>query len=74
MEEEIDFKSTILIWCQKNKLSIKFNIKEEAEKGNNYMYKIVISISDKEWGMGKGKNKKEAEQNAAKETIELIGV
>lgn len=74
MEEEIDFKSTILIWCQKNKLAIKFVIVEEAIKKNNYMYKIVISINNKEWGMGRGKNKKEAEQNAAKETIDLIGV
>ena len=74
MEEEIDFKSTILIWCQKNKLPIKFNIKEEATKENSYLYKVIISINNKEWGMGKGKNKKEAEQNAAKETIELIGV
>lgn len=74
MEEEIDFKSTILIWCQKNKLPIKFNIKEEATKANKYMYKVVITINGKDWGMGKGKNKKEAEQNAAKETIDLIGV
>ena len=74
MEEEIDFKSTILIWCQKNKLPIKFNIKEDAIKGNNYMYKVIISINGKDWGIGKGKNKKEAEQNAAKETIDLIGV
>ena len=74
LEEEIDFKSTILIWCQKNKLLIKFKIKEEATKSNSYMYKVVISINGKDWGIGKGKNKKEAEQNAAKETIELIGV
>ena len=74
MEEEIDFKSTILIWCQKNKLIIKFKIKEEATKSNNYMYKVVISINGKDWGIGRGKNKKEAEQDAAKETIELIGV
>jgi ribonuclease-3 len=74
MEEEIDFKSTILIWCQQNKLLIKFKIKEEATKSNSYMYKVIISINGKDWGIGKGKNKKEAEQNAAKETIGLIGV
>lgn len=74
MAEEIDFKSTILIWCQKNKLPIKFEVKEEAKKNNDYLYKIIITINKKDWGIGRGKNKKEAEQNAAKETIELIGV
>ena len=73
MEEEIDFKSTILIWCQKNKLPIKFNMTENAKKSNNYRYKIVITINGKEWGIGVAKNKKEAEQIAAKETMDLIG-
>ena len=74
MEEEIDFKSTILIWCQKNKLPIEFKMVEDAKKSNQYLYKIIVTINGKDWGMGAGKNKKEAEQNAAKETIELIGV
>ena len=74
MEEEIDFKSTLLIWCQKNKLPIKFNVVEEALKSNDYMYKVLISINGKHWGIGRGKNKKVAEQLASKESIDLIGV
>ncbi len=74
MAEESDFKSALLIWGQKNKLPIKFNLLESANKKNNYLYVINVSINDKEWGLGKGKNKKEAEQNASKETLELLGI
>ncbi len=74
MEEQIDFKSSILIWCQKNKLPIDFKVVEEASKQNDQMYVVQITINNQNWGLGKGKNKKAAEQKAAKETIELIGV
>lgn len=74
LEEEIDFKSALLIWCQKNKLQLKFNVVEDATKENNLTYKINVSINHKVWGIGKAKNKKEAEQKASKETIELLGI
>jgi len=74
IRENVDFKSTILIWCQKNKLPIEFKLTEDATKNNAYQYKVIVKINDKDWGLGVGKNKKEAEQAASKETIELIGV
>jgi len=74
MEEEIDFKSTLLIWCQKNKLTIDFEVIEDATKENNFEYNVQIIINKKEWGIGKGKSKKEAEQNASRETLELLGL
>ncbi len=73
IRENVDFKSTILIWCQKNKLPIEFILAEEASKQNKHQYKVIVKINHKDWGMGSGKNKKEAEQAASKETIELIG-
>ncbi|MFD1553092.1 ribonuclease III [Putridiphycobacter roseus] len=74
MEEEIDFKSTLIIHCQKNKLDIKYQIKEDADKDNDYTYIISAIINNKEWGIGRGKNKKTAEQAASKETLELFGM
>ena len=74
MEEEIDFKSTLIIHCQKNKLDIKYQIKEDAEKENEFTYVISAIINNKEWGIGRGKNKKTAEQAASKETLELFGM
>jgi ribonuclease III len=73
LEQEIDFKSTLLIWGQKNKLAIQYKIVQEASKENEYQYVSVVIISDKEWGMGKGLSKKEAEQHASQETLLLLG-
>lgn len=73
LEQEIDFKSTLLIWGQKNKFGVRFEIVEEASKENNFIYTSLAIIDDKEWGMGKGKSKKEAEQHASQETLLLLG-
>jgi len=74
LEQEIDFKSALLIWGQRNKISIKFEITEEASKENNFIYTSVVRMDNKTWGLGKGKSKKEAEQHASSETLELLGI
>lgn len=74
LQQEIDFKSTLLIWGQKNKLKVEFKVAEEASKENGFMYTSQVVIDSKEWGMGKGKSKKEAEQHASQETLSLLGV
>lgn len=74
LEQEIDFKSALLIWGQKNKLKIEFRILEDASKENNYQYTACVVINEKRWGLGKGQSKKEAEQHASNETLGLLGV
>lgn len=74
LEQEIDFKSALLIWGQKNKLQVSFKIVDEASKENNYLYTSCVVINGKNWGMGKGQSKKEAEQHASNETLGLLGV
>jgi ribonuclease-3 len=74
LEQEIDFKSALLIWGQRNKLQIKFQITDEASKENNFQYTSCVIINNKKWGIGKGQSKKEAEQHASNETLVLLGV
>lgn len=74
LSQEMDFKSSLLIWGQKNKIEIAFEIKEEANKENNFTYTAVVVLKGKEWGMGKGRSKKEAEQQASNETMTLLGL
>ncbi|MBD3639081.1 MAG: ribonuclease III [Crocinitomicaceae bacterium] len=74
LEQEIDFKSALLIWGQKNKHTVEFKITEEASKQNDYQYTACVVINDQEWGMGKGQSKKEAEQHASNETLGLLGL
>jgi ribonuclease-3 len=74
LEEEIDFKSKLFIWSQRNKLTIDFHIVTEENKGYYWEYKVVVLINEQKYGLGTGTSKKAAEQVAAKETLELIGV
>lgn len=74
LEEEIDFKSRLFIWSQKNKLGLEFNVISEVNHGNSWEYKVLVVINEHNYGMGNGPSKKIAEQAAAKETLELLGV
>ena len=74
LAQEMDFKSQLLIWGQKNKLVIAFEIKDPATKENGLVYTAIVIINNKEWGMGKGTSKKEAEQQASSETMTLLGL
>ena len=74
LEQEIDFKSALLIWGQKNKLEVNYEIIEDAHKGNDFTYTSRVVINEQQWGIGKGRSKKEAEQHASKETLGLLGV
>lgn len=74
LEEEIDFKSRLFIWSQKNKLGLEFSVISEVNHGSNWEYRVMVVINEHNYGMGIGPSKKGAEQAAAKETLELLGV
>lgn len=73
LQEEIDFKSKLFIWSQKNRLPINFEVIEEINTGPEWKYTVRVIINEKEFGRGSGSSKKRAEQAAAKETLELMG-
>uniref|UniRef100_UPI0040567715 ribonuclease III n=1 Tax=Alistipes sp. TaxID=1872444 RepID=UPI0040567715 len=62
-EEETDFKSRLIEWCQKNHHTVKFLTRHGAENG---LFVSTIRIDELEVGHGRGTSKKEAEQNAAR--------
>ena len=73
LEEEIDFKSKLFIWCQKKKLQLSFDVLKEVNTGSGWVYEVEVEINGKKYGRGNGSAKKLAEQEAAKETLELLG-
>lgn len=73
LEEELDFKSKLFIWCQKNKLNIQFEVVSEQNFGHEWKYVVEVIINEKTYGRGSGTSKKKAEQVASKETLELVG-
>lgn len=73
LEKEIDFKSRLFIWSQKNKLEIEFNVLYESSNNGAWYYEVEVIINNQPYGRGAGESKKMAEQIAAKETLLLIG-
>jgi ribonuclease III len=74
-ETEIDFKSRIIEWGQKNKKDINFNCQEQLNGDDKTpVFVSHLLIFDDIVGMGMGKSKKEAEQNAARQAIQMIGI
>lgn len=60
-EEETDFKSRLIEWCQKNHHTIRFVTKHTTP--NTFL--STIFIDDMEMAHGRGTSKKESEQSAA---------
>lgn len=73
LEEEIDFKSKLFIWCQKSRLELEFKTLTEENHGGFWKYTMMAVINNKNYGMGSGSSKKIAEQAASRETLELMG-
>ena len=73
IEEEVDFKSRLLIWCQRKHLLLEFIVVSETRINNETFFVVIAVINKKNYGQGKGTAKKAAEQKAAKETLDLMG-
>ncbi len=73
LEEEIDFKSKLFIWCQKNRLEVEFKTLTEENHGGFWKYTMMAVVNGKNYGRGTGSSKKIAEQAASKETLDLMG-
>jgi ribonuclease-3 len=73
LEEEIDFKSRLIIWCQKKRMKIDFIVVDEQHTHGAWEYEVSIQINKRDFGRGRASSKKQAEQVAAKQTLELIG-
>ena len=71
LNTETDFKSRIIEWGQKNKKSINFTSFEENDE-NGPVFITHLFIVDDIAGRGSGSSKKEAEQNAARQALQLI--
>ena len=68
-----NYKSQLLEYAQANKMEIPnyIVIKEEGPQ-HDRIFTIKVIIGEDYYGIGNGKNKKSAEQNAAKATLEKI--
>ena len=68
-QKEVNFKSKLLEYCQKNRLKIHFNDKQEGDSTAAPVFITSVVIEGLFTADGKGYSKKEAQQNAAREAL-----
>ena len=68
-----NYKSQLLEYAQGNKIEVPnyIVIKEEGPQ-HDRIFTVKVNVGEVYFGVGTGKNKKTAEQNAAKATLEKI--
>lgn len=71
--KEVNFKSKLIEWTQKNKVEISFELLEQgSENDGTPTFSSQVFLQGIQCGVGKGYSKKESQQLAAKETLELL--
>lgn len=71
--KEVNFKSKLIEWSQKNKTILEFKLLDQkAAEGNSPVFYTQIEIENIKCGSGKGYSKKESQQTAAKGTLEML--
>jgi len=82
-EKEVNFKklvtqidnhkSALLELTQAQKMSLPdYRVKSESGPGHEKMFEIVVLVDSKELGVGEGRSKKSAEQEAARVALETL--
>lgn len=69
-----DYKSVIKEYGDAQEVDIEYKIIDECGVPHNKTFIISILIDGKEMGVGKGKNKKEAEQAASKQAMKKLKI
>ena len=71
---DLNFKSKLIAWTQKEKKSIEFVVVQELGTGFNKQYVVEIRIDDNALAKGQDYSIKGAEQNAAMKVVEKLGI
>lgn len=71
--KEVNFKSKLIEWSQKNKFCVEFNLIEQSlDSDQNPIFETQITVENIPAGTGKGYSKKESQQEAAHATLAKI--
>ena len=71
--KEVNFKSKLLEWSQKNRVRLDYRLqKQKKDENGNPVFSFVVTIEGVEGESGSGYSKKEAQQLASKETLQRL--
>ena len=75
LEKSIDYKTTLQEVIQKNREEhVEYFLAEESGPAHDKRFKVEVHLNSNVIGVGVGKSKKNAEQEAAKEALRLMGI
>lgn len=67
-----DYKSTLQELVQTDRRNISYYLENQSGPSHDRVFTVSVRMDDIILGLGKGKSKKEAEQNAAKEALSRL--
>ncbi|WP_085537209.1 ribonuclease III [Massilibacteroides vaginae] len=71
--KEVNFKSSLIEWSQKNKMEVSFNLIESfIDNEGNPVFQTEVTLFDVSIGIGIGYTKKESQQNASKMAVRKL--
>jgi len=70
--KEVNFKSKLLEWGQKNRVRLEFKLIEQKREKNSPLFTYQVLIEGLEAGKGSGYSKKESQQIASKLTLQSL--
>lgn len=69
---EVNFKSKLINWAQRNRKSINFDAREDNSNERQRLYYVTAYLDDEAIGEGVGYSKKAAEQAAAENACNVL--
>lgn len=73
-DNDDNYKSQLLEFCQKNGNEIDYRVIERFKMDNRDRFKIAVFVNGKEIASGEDFNKKSAEQNASFKALKSLGI
>ena len=71
--QEVNFKSKLLEWCQKHKVSLEYVLLDETKsEDGSPLFSTKVVIAGHECARGKGYSKKESHQKASKNALHRL--
>ncbi len=72
-KKEVNFKSKLLEWAQKNRFMTEFSLSDSQETGGNaQVFRSCVAIEGVTCGQGDGYSKKESQQKASREALRRL--
>ena len=71
--KEVNFKSKLLEWSQKNKVHMEYRmLKQKKDDNGSPIFSFIVLLEGIEGEKGSGYSKKEAQQQASKDTLQKL--